>query len=147
MDATREKKPPFSPDQVVADFSDLLRRYNVTTVHGDFYAGLWPTERFRKHGISYRVAKKSKSDIYRDFLPLLNSGEVQLLDNKKLINQLINLERRTARSGKDSIDHSPGQHDDVINSAAGVLVGFKLLLAGVWGCEETTPQRRHYFND
>ena len=32
------------------------------------------------------------------------------------------LERRTARSGKDSIDHPPGGHDDVINAAAGALV-------------------------
>jgi hypothetical protein len=32
------------------------------------------------------------------------------------------LERRTARGGKDSIDHSPGQHDDVANAVAGALV-------------------------
>jgi hypothetical protein len=28
--------------------------------------------------------------------------------------------RRTARSGKDSIDHGPGGHDDLANSVAGV---------------------------
>ena len=71
------------------------------------------------------MADKPKSDIYRDFLPLLNSGEVELLDHTKMINQLINLERRTARSGKDSIDHPPGGHDDLINSAAGVLVNLE----------------------
>jgi hypothetical protein len=32
------------------------------------------------------------------------------------------LERRVARSGKDSIDHPPGGHDDVANACAGVLV-------------------------
>jgi hypothetical protein len=32
------------------------------------------------------------------------------------------LERRTARSGRDSIAEPPGGHDDVCNSAAGVLV-------------------------
>ena len=33
----------------------------------------------------------------------------------------VGLERRVARSGKDSIDHGPGGHDDVANSVAGVL--------------------------
>jgi hypothetical protein len=36
--------------------------------------------------------------------------------------QLIGLERRTARGGRDSIDHPPGGHDDVANAAAGALV-------------------------
>jgi len=29
---------------------------------------------------------------------------------------------RTARSGRDSIDHAPGSHDDVVNAAAGALL-------------------------
>jgi hypothetical protein len=47
---------------------------------------------------------------------------VKLLDNDRLLAQLTRLERRTARSGKDSIDHAPGAHDDLANAAAGVLV-------------------------
>jgi hypothetical protein len=35
------------------------------------------------------------------------------------VNQLCGLERRVARSGKDSIDHGPGGHDDLANSVAG----------------------------
>jgi hypothetical protein len=31
------------------------------------------------------------------------------------------LERRTSRSGKDSIDHAPGGHDDLANAVAGVI--------------------------
>jgi len=49
------------------------------------------------------------------------SGTVQLLENKKLLNQLTQLERRTARSGKDAVDHPPGGHDDLANSVAGAL--------------------------
>ena len=37
----------------------------------------------------------------------------------RLVNQLCGLERRTARSGKDSIDHGPGGHDDLANAVAG----------------------------
>lgn len=36
--------------------------------------------------------------------------------------QLLNLERRTSRAGKDSVDHPPGAYDDIANSAAGALV-------------------------
>jgi hypothetical protein len=52
----------------------------------------------------------------------VNSGRCSLLDNVRLISQLCSLERRTTRSGKDSVDHSPGAHDDVANAACGALV-------------------------
>jgi hypothetical protein len=64
----------------------------------------------------------SELELYRDLLPLINSGAVDLLDNERLVQQLIMLERRTARGGKDSIDHPPGGHDDVANAVAGALV-------------------------
>jgi len=44
-----------------------------------------------------------------------------LLDHPRLVAQIIGLERRTARSGKDSIDHGPSGFDDVANAVAGVL--------------------------
>ena len=55
-------------------------------------------------------------------LPLLNSRRVQLLDDRRIISQFHGLERRTARGGKDSIDHGPGHHDDVANAVAGAIV-------------------------
>jgi hypothetical protein len=61
--------------------------------------------------------------LYKEMLPLLNSGKIELLDNQRLIGQLVGLERRTARGGKDSIDHPPGAHDDIANSVAGALLG------------------------
>lgn len=121
LDAIREKKPPFSPEAVVAEYANLLSAYHISKVSGDRYGGEWPREQFRKHGIQYEPSEKSKSDIYRDLLPLLNSGKAELLDNPRLITQLCSLERRTARSGKDSIDHAPGAHDDLVNAAAGAL--------------------------
>jgi hypothetical protein len=74
------------------------------------------------HGIEYAPSEKSKSDIYRDLLPLLNSGKTELLDLPRLATQLTGLERRTARGGRDSIDHAPGSHDDVANCVAGSLL-------------------------
>lgn len=122
LDCVRVAKPPFSPDSVVAEFAQTLKAYDVSTVTGDRYGGEWPRERFRAHGVRYEPAEKPKSDIYKDFLPLLNARRVELLDDKKLVSQLCNLERRTARGGRDSVDHPPGQHDDVANCVAGALV-------------------------
>jgi hypothetical protein len=122
VDAIREIRAPFSPEACVDEFANLLKTYHVSTVRGDRYAGEWPRERFRVHGIAYEVADKSKSDIYRDFLPIANSKLVDLLDHKRLFGQLVSLERRTARGGRDSIDHPPGAHDDVANAVAGVVV-------------------------
>lgn len=121
LDATRERKPPFAPSLVIAEFAALLKTYRISEVHGDRYAGEFPREIFRSHGIKYVVAEKPKSDIYRDTLPLLNSGKVELLADARLTSQLCSLERRVARSGKDSIDHAPGAHDDLANAVCGAL--------------------------
>ncbi len=51
----------------------------------------------------------------------MNSGNVELLDNRRLGGQLAGLERRVARGGKTSIDHAPGGRDDIANAAAGAL--------------------------
>jgi hypothetical protein len=118
----REERPPFSPADVVAEFARLLKTYRVGSVVGDRYAGEWPRERFREHGVDYEPAEKTRSELYGELLPLLNSGSVELLDHPRLIAQLCDLERRTGRSGRDSIDHSPRGHDDLINAAAGAIV-------------------------
>jgi hypothetical protein len=122
VDAVRERRPPFSPESVVEEFAQLLRSYGISQVRGDRYGGEWPREQFSNRGIRYVVADKTKSDIYRDLLPVLNSGRVELLDVPRLAGQLCGLERRTARGGKDAIDHAPGAHDDVANCVAGATV-------------------------
>ena len=115
----REVRPPFSPEGVIEDFANLLKGYRVTLVRGDKYAGEFPRELFRKHGIAYRTADKSKSDLYRDVLPLLNSGSIVLPCSDRLVAQLVGLERRTTRAGRDSIDHAPNNRDDLANAVAG----------------------------
>ncbi|MGH7266385.1 MAG: hypothetical protein ACREMB_16295 [Candidatus Rokuibacteriota bacterium] len=77
LDVVREARPPFSPDAVVKDFAAVLDSYHCTTVEGDRYAGEWPRERFREHGITYEVAEHTKSDLYGALLPLLNSHKTE----------------------------------------------------------------------
>src|SRR5262245_58947577 len=121
LDAVREWRPPFSPEAVIDECCELLRSYGIRRVTGDRYAGVWVREPFIRGGIGYTVSDLEKSRIYQAFLPLINSGRVELLDLPKLISQLASLERRTSRGGKDSIDHPKGSHDDVANAAAGAL--------------------------
>ncbi|WP_220149773.1 hypothetical protein [Sphingomonas aracearum] len=121
IDAVREVKPPFSPEAVVRDFCQLLKLYRVGEVTGDRYGGEWPREQFRKQGVTYRLADKTRSDLYREMLPLLNSTRAVLLDDDRAVQQIVRLERKVARGGRDSIDHGPGAHDDIANAVAGAL--------------------------
>ena len=122
MDAIRETKPPFSPANTIRQYAELLKIYRVSKVRGDRFAGEFPRELFREHGISYDLLDKSKSDLYVDALALINSGRIELLDHPRLITQIASLERRTARGGRDSVDHAPGGHDDLANVACGLAV-------------------------
>ena len=119
IDAVREMRPPFSPTVIVDEFAQLLDAYDVTKVVGDHYGGEFVKEPFRKHGISYDLCKQPKSDLYRDLLPSLNSGQIVLPRHDRLVAQICGLERRTGRSGRDSIDHAPNGHDDIANAVAG----------------------------
>lgn len=122
VDLVREVKPPFSPEQAVEQCCADLARYRIREIVGDKYAGSWPAEVFKKRGIRYCESPETKSQIYQNFLPLLNSGKLELPDDRRLVSQLCNLERRTSRAGRDSIDHAPGAHDDLCNAACGAAL-------------------------
>jgi hypothetical protein len=121
LDAVRERRPPFSPAAVVAEYAELFKSYGITSIRGDRYSGEFVRELFRKQGVQYKASDLTKSDIYLSVLPAINSGLVELLDSAPLLSQLVRLERRTARGGKDSVDHPPNASDDLINAAAGAL--------------------------
>ena len=122
LDAVRERMPPFSPEKVAEELAGFFRSYGISTITGDRYGGEWPREQFRKHGIVYVPSERSKSEIYLEALPLLNAGRVELLDHSRLFAQLVALERRTARGGRDTIDHPPQAKDDIANAVCGAVV-------------------------
>jgi hypothetical protein len=119
IDAIRECRPPFSPEQVIEDFAVLLKSYRIAQITGDRYAGEFPRELFRKHGISYQLATQTKSELFRDFLPLLNSVRITLPRNDRLISQIASLERRVSAAGRETITHADHAHDDLANAVAG----------------------------
>jgi hypothetical protein len=122
LDVLKSVKPPFNPQVVAKDYSELLKEYSLTKVKGDRYSAQWVVSAFQGHGIKYVQSDLSKSQIYLEFEPLLAQGRCELLDNRTLFNELRGLERRTGRSGKDSVDHGPRGKDDSANATAGVLV-------------------------
>jgi len=123
VDLLWEVKPPFSPAQATSDMCGMLKRYGITGVIGDNYAGGFVPEGFGVHGIVYKVSDKPKSVLYTELLPKFNQGSVLMLDHKRTIAQLAGLERRTSFGGiRDKVDHGPGGHDDLCNVLAGAVV-------------------------
>jgi hypothetical protein len=147
----REIRPPFSPEAAVSEFAETLKRYRCSRVVGDRYAGEWPREAFRKVGIHYMTCEQTRSELYLDWLPMLNSRGCDLLDSDRLVAQLASLERKTSRGGRDAVDHPRGLHDDVANAACGALVGApkngrarahdNIVVQGIWGAN--SPWRPH----
>jgi hypothetical protein len=121
LDVLMEAKPPFDPDVVTAGLAEVLRAYSLTSVVGDAYAGDWPKTSFGRCGIDYAHAHYSKSEIYLHVLPLFSGSRVDLLDLPRLADQLCALQRKSGAGGRESVDHPKGGHDDMANSACGVL--------------------------
>jgi hypothetical protein len=85
-------------------------------------------------------------------LPLLNAGggHVELLDLPKLRAQLCGLERKTARGGRDSVDHAPRQHDDVSNAVCGAILlahGRQAVAVMPIGIEKVSEFRQPDYNE
>jgi len=118
LDVIREARPPFRPEEVVRDFSEVLKKYGVYQIESDKFAGEWNSDAFRRNGIHLENAKKTKSEFYIEFLPLISNRSVELLDHKRLRSQLCALERRSRSGGRDQVDNFFG-HDDLSNAAAG----------------------------
>jgi hypothetical protein len=127
LDLLFERRAPFDADQTINEIADLLPAYRVREVMGDNYGAELTVAAFKRCGIAYKASDLNRSQIYLNALPLFTSGRARLLDNPRLAAQFAALERRTTRSGRDTVDHTTGAHDDLANAAAGALV---LVAAG-----------------
>lgn len=121
LDCIREIRPPFSPQSVVREFSKVLAEYEISYVECDRYSAEWVVTEFGNHGITVGNSEGTSSELFLNFLPLIMNGSIELLDNKRLADQLRGLERKTRSGGKDMICHGAysGAHDDVAVAVAG----------------------------
>lgn len=159
----REARPPFRPESICEEYSQVFKDYGVTTIKSDAYAGVWVESAFEKHGITVERATMNKSDYYLNALPLFNNGSIRLLDQERLKNQLMSLERRTRSGSRDAVDNFHG-HDDLSNCACACLVeaqeerskaAFGIPSVGVgdiWGLDsgpsqgEVNPAMAHFLD-
>jgi hypothetical protein len=105
--------PPFDPRYAVARFCDRLAEFRISRVFGDAFAGQTFRQDFQKRGVTYEVRSASASDLYERLEPVLNAGELELLDAPTLIEQLVSLVWRGSK-----ITHENGAHDDHATAAA-----------------------------
>ncbi len=121
-DGLLEIRPPFNTSEAAKQTADFLKSYGITSTTGDRYAGSWPADALRAHGVGYTPSERNKSEIYRECIPLFSSGRVRLLEHSRTINQLRMLERRVRSGGADNIDHPAGGNDDLANALCGALL-------------------------
>lgn len=120
LDFAKLWRAPFNPNEIIGKMAEELKRFGMRLVTGDNYAAEFVATSFRSQGLNYTKAEMNKSELYRELLPRLCSGEIELLDDETLIDQIAGLERRTRSGGNDIIDHPPGGRDDLANVIAGV---------------------------
>jgi hypothetical protein len=70
---------------------------------------------------AYNEAKLYAWELYLESLAPFNRGLVELPPDLALVRELKSLQRVAARSGKESVEHPRGSHDDLANALAGCL--------------------------
>jgi len=123
LDAIRSRKAPHDPAEVLKEFVALAKEYGCRELTGDNYAGSWLSGAVQKLGMTYHRSRLNKSQLYLESVPVWMQGKVEIPNHPVLIRELRLLERRTSRSGKDSVDHPQGanSHDDHANALVGCM--------------------------
>lgn len=76
VDTVYEVRPQFNSEDVVRQFSEVLRLYRCSSVVGDQYAKGWCRAAFARHGIEYTENAPIKSDIYLHCISLFTANKV-----------------------------------------------------------------------
>lgn len=118
VDACRRWPSPHNPDEVAREVAKFLLEYNLTSGYADQYGAELSRTIYSAAGVSLQAAPVNRSEAYLHTLPLFTAGRIEIPDEPTLRAELLQLERRVGRSGKDSCDHPPGCHDDLANAVA-----------------------------
>ncbi len=121
LDVARSWRPPFDPGVVVGECADVLKSYGLQRVTGDKYAAGFVVSAFQSAGIYYQQSERTTSDVFLQCLPLFATSAITLVDNRILLNELRQLERRTGQA-KDTVSHPSRGHDDVACACCGALL-------------------------
>ena len=113
---------------------------------GDAYAAEWVETAFRDAGVKYVRSEKPKSALYLEAQTLFARGGISLPNHPVLLRELRLLERRTHRSGRDTVDHGLRGHDDYANAMLGCAAltmrrGYRTSLDWVCSDDELSLHR------
>jgi len=133
IDVVRSRAPKFNPEDVTREYSDLLKKYRISTVRGDKFSGDFALHAFAKNDITYERAEKPKSALYLEAEGSFNTGTVDLPNRAVLIEQLKSLVRKVHAGGRDSVDTDSGQPEDEANVVAGLIELLSARASGVGG--------------
>ena len=126
-------------------FVATAKAYRVSAVIGDAWSGGWVPAWFHKRHIGYTRSKYSKQELYAQFLHIINTQRVELLDQPRLAEQLVRLQTKKTH-GRITIDHPASGNDDIANVVAGVTIYCEWLknhtgsTTYVWGTEYMSPR-------
>jgi len=121
IDVVRGTVDKFDPQEVTKEYAALCTDYGIHTVVGDAYGREWVAGAWRDAGKEYTRSPQPKGAIYLECLPAFTRGLVRMPDHGRVIRELRLLERRTHRSGKDTVEHPRNGHDDHANVVCGVI--------------------------
>jgi hypothetical protein len=116
VDVLRGTHGGFDPQSVTREYAELAQEYGVRSVVGDSYGAGWVSGAWQQCGMTYKRSELPKSQVYLEAIPLFARGLVHLPDHARLLREF-----HTHRSGKDTVDHPRGGHDDHANAVCGVL--------------------------
>lgn len=118
VDACRHWPAPHDPAQVAREVAAFLHGYNVRSAVADQYGAELTRSIYAEAGLTLIASELNRSESYLALQPQFTTGRIEIPDDPRLRAELLGLERRTGKSGKDAVDHRVGQHDDLSNSLA-----------------------------
>ena len=117
LDAVRFWPAPHDPLVVAGEVAKFLALYGLEAARADQYAAEFARSAYREAGVTLMDSEHTRSEVYLAALPLFTTGRIELPPDDRLRRELLALERRTSPSGRDTVDHPRGGHDDVANAA------------------------------
>lgn len=113
LDAPRgTRENPLSPEVRIAQIAVMCRKYKIATITTDQYHDVSLQELALAHDLTvepYYLNAKIKKQVWGEFVAMLNTGSVKLLDHAELLEEMMGMERELTPQGNTKIY---GKRDD-----------------------------------
>ncbi len=124
LQAWRGREAPLNSDLVLDEIAELANAYGISEITSDQFSVHVLTDALRRRGITLRpqpLFAELKAEIFSSLKRVLNTGRLELLDDRALVSELINLELRPSPAGKPRIQAARGGKDDLAMAVATVV--------------------------